>query len=110
LQNLIQNAQQAFAEVEGRSFELRVSLELRGQRLVLVVQDNGTGIAAENQNKIFDLNFSTRSQGLGLGLAMARAIVEQHGGTLRLLQSSVEGSTFEWALPVCKPNSDTSDS
>ena len=110
LQNLIQNAQQAFAEVQGRSFELRVSLELRGQGLVLVVQDNGTGIAAENQNKIFDLNFSTRSQGLGLGLAMARAIAEQHGGTLRLLQSSVEGSTFEWALPVCKPNSDTSDS
>jgi signal transduction histidine kinase len=67
----------------------------------IVVQDNGTGIAPENQDKIFDLLFSTKGQrGTGFGLAITKKIVEEHGGTVSFRSEVGRGTAFTIELPM----------
>jgi two-component system cell cycle sensor histidine kinase/response regulator CckA len=66
----------------------------------IVLQDSGSGIAAENLSKIFDPFFSTRSNGTGLGLAIAYSIVRKHEGVIRVESRLGVGSTFTVYLPV----------
>jgi signal transduction histidine kinase len=99
--NLIRNAIDAMSSVAPDRRRLRLTTEIRaGSTAVLSVQDNGVGIAAEDQHRIFDAFFTTKSSGMGLGLALSRTIVESHGGTVRLIRSGAEGSCFEVALPI----------
>ncbi|MFM8686605.1 MAG: ATP-binding protein, partial [Bacteroidota bacterium] len=86
LQNLFQNAIQAKLPGKDQA-EVRLRLDLVQDELVLEMLDQGAGISEEMQGRLFELNFTTRSEGLGLGLAMSRKIVEQHGGSLVLAYS-----------------------
>ncbi|MFM7699868.1 MAG: ATP-binding protein, partial [Bacteroidota bacterium] len=104
-QNLFQNAIQAKLPGKDQG-EVRLRLDLVRDELVLEMLDQGTGISEEMQGRLFELNFTTRSEGLGLGLAMSRKIVEQHGGSLGLAYSDERGTAFHWAMPVYTLNSE----
>jgi len=67
--------------------------------VLLEVSDNGIGIAAEQMEQIFDFFFTTKATGTGMGLALCRMIVEQHGGRLWVSQGEVHGATFHLQLP-----------
>lgn len=98
--NLLQNAIQAIPE--GREGHIAISMEdgESGETVVVKVTDNGTGIPPEVQPKIFVPNFTTKSSGTGLGLAMCKNIVEQAGGRIWFTTAPGAGTTFYVALPV----------
>ncbi len=78
-------------------------LEDAGDSAVITVRDQGPGIATEHLPRLFDSFFSTKQKGMGLGLSIARTIVEAHGGRIRAENASGEGALFHVELPVCEP-------
>jgi signal transduction histidine kinase len=101
--NLITNAIDAMDTVIDRARSLRVTSELKGSDGVVVkIADTGTGIAPENVDRIFDTFFTTKSQGMGMGLAICRSIVEAHGGTLSASPGDPHGAVFQLILPVSR--------
>ncbi|HSZ85913.1 MAG TPA: HAMP domain-containing sensor histidine kinase, partial [Puia sp.] len=95
--NLLQNALEA-CHKEKRI--ISVSEELNGNSVIVKVTDNGEGIPASTQSKIFIPNFTTKSSGTGLGLAMSKTIVEQAKGKIWFTTEVGEGTTFFVELPV----------
>jgi signal transduction histidine kinase len=95
--NLILNAIEA-VNVSGVISVNVMSADL-GSILIQLV-DNGPGIAEENLERIFDAYFSKRPGGTGLGLALARRIIEEHGGTIKAGNSAAGGAKFDIVLPV----------
>lgn len=96
--NLVQNAAEAISkDVTGR-VEL-TAVEIDGGVVRISIKDNGPGIPAEQQAKIFQPLFSTKVKGTGLGLAVTRGIIERHGGDIRVHSDGVCGTTFEVDLP-----------
>jgi len=65
------------------------------------VQDSGVGINSNNLAKIFDAFYTTKSQGMGMGLAISRSIVENHGGKLWAVPNQGPGATFQFTLLKC---------
>ncbi|PKP04088.1 MAG: hypothetical protein CVU11_06270 [Bacteroidetes bacterium HGW-Bacteroidetes-6] len=103
--NLIKNAQQAF--VAGRRGNVDVSLgedsySSEKNKAVVVVTDNGCGISPDLQKKIFQPNFTTKSSGTGLGLAMVKNIVDGFGGNITFESSEETGTTFKVELPLAE--------
>lgn len=96
--NLLANAVQACRGGD----ECRIIMDEKraGSKLTISVQDNGEGIAAEMQDKIFVPNFTTKSSGTGLGLAMCKGIVEQAGGRIWFETEKDKGTTFFVELPL----------
>jgi nitrogen fixation/metabolism regulation signal transduction histidine kinase len=90
--NLLTNAVQAIPG--DRYGHVRVSVEEDGEFWLVRIQDNGTGIPEELQDKVFYPNFTTKSSGSGIGLAMSRNIVEQHGGYISFETQENVGTTF----------------
>jgi signal transduction histidine kinase len=98
--NLVQNALEAMEGVQHRRV-LRVTTELRGPGAILVtVQDSGPGIDADKLDKIFDAFFTTKENGMGLGLAICRMIIERHRGRLTASSDGNTGAVFTIELPV----------
>lgn len=99
LLNLIQNA---FAAVEGSGRQARVVLavERRGTNVDLLVTDNGVGIAPAEQERIFDIFYSTKKGGTGLGLAIVQRIAQTHGGTVMIESTPGTGTTVRVSLPT----------
>jgi PAS domain S-box-containing protein len=93
--NLLKNAQQA-APSGGR---VCLSALSEGGALRIVVEDDGPGVAAQDRERIFDLYFTTKADGSGLGLPLAHHIVRSHGGTLEVAESELGGARFEIVLP-----------
>ncbi|WP_254017586.1 MASE4 domain-containing protein [Mesorhizobium escarrei] len=100
LLNLVSNAIEAMRHVSGRRRVLRIRSEPDEHNgVALSVEDNGIGVAPENTGQIFDVFFTTRSDGMGIGLAVCRSIVEAHGGALYIARTGSHGSVFRVALP-----------
>ena len=100
--NLVVNAVDAMRD-QDEADDRVLSLAVAGDALegvVFTVRDSGPGISPEIAGKIFDALFSTKSGGLGMGLAISRTIVENHGGRLRLESSPGAGVTFIFNIPV----------
>jgi two-component system sensor histidine kinase HydH len=98
LTNLLDNAVEA--SPEGRPVDVVASKE--GSSLVITFRDHGDGIEEENLDRIFEPFFTTRTNGTGLGLAVARRIVELHGGTLTARSIPDGGAEFRVTLPERK--------
>jgi signal transduction histidine kinase len=97
LANLMSNALEA---TRGRGAKIVVGLAvLPGEVLRVRVDDEGEGITDEVRDRLFEPLFSTRSQGIGLGLALCRRIVEKHGGTIAAINRPEGGARFEVHLP-----------
>lgn len=97
--NLIKNAQQSAAD--GRKVDIVVSLEAEGGRVTVKVADNGDGITKDIKEKIFRPNFTTKSTGMGLGLAITKNIVDNSGGEISFETAIGKGTTFTVTLPLC---------
>jgi len=98
LLNLVLNALRAMPG--GGWIELGGRTAQDGESVVLTVADTGPGISSEHLPRIFDPGFSTRAGSPGLGLAVCRTIVEQHGGTLTASSPAACGATFTLTLPL----------
>jgi signal transduction histidine kinase len=94
--NLIRNARDAMPQ-GGR---LTVTGRRQGDHVETHVSDTGTGIAPENLSRIMEPLFSTKARGLGLGLAIARAIIDKNSGSLRVESELGRGTTFTMRLPA----------
>lgn len=102
LNNLLKNAQQAIPEEQEGNITVKV--EVQDKKVVTYIIDNGVGMTREQQEKIFQPNFTTKSTGSGLGLAMVKNIIEQHGGNVYFETSRGLGTTFIFELPVPQEN------
>lgn len=95
--NLVKNAIQAIQEVEAPKIE--VSVKSENEHVFITVEDNGIGISEENKTKIFEPKFTTKSSGMGLGLAMVKNIVETYKGNITFTSQSGQGTIFTVSLP-----------
>jgi len=95
LMNLIQNAFDAVAE-EGK---IRLDYNCLDDKLEILIADNGRGIPEDKKKRIFDLYYTSRNDGTGIGLSITQKIIEQHGGTISFESRVNEGTTFRIVLP-----------
>ena len=95
--NLVKNAVQAVAHKEHPAVVVTV-IEEEG-RACLIVSDNGVGITEENKSMIFEPKFTTKSSGMGLGLAMVKNIVESCGGSINFTSKLNKGTIFKVNFP-----------
>jgi signal transduction histidine kinase len=98
--NLVVNGIQAIAGIIGRESSLTVrSQRVRGNRALVSVVDNGTGIEPGHLETLFDAFFTTKPSGMGMGLSICRSIIEAHGGKVRASNNRGFGATFRFTLP-----------
>jgi signal transduction histidine kinase len=99
--NLVRNAADAMNSVSDRTRVLRVKSAIHDPDRVLVsVEDSGTGIDPKNVDHIFDSFFTTKAQGMGMGLSICRSIIEAHDGRLWASLGDGHGSVFNIQLPA----------
>ena len=96
LMNILQNA---FDAVKNNG-EVVVKYYKVLNNLIIEVIDNGSGISAEQQKKIFDLYFTTKKDGNGLGLSISQKIIAQHNGSISVTSKVNNGTTFKIILPI----------
>ena len=100
LLNLLTNAVDFMASVTDRPHMLCVGSERLEDWVLISVQDSGTGINPEHAERMFDAFFTTKPNGIGLGLSICRSIVESHGGQLSVFPVHPHGSLFQVMLPA----------
>lgn len=101
--NLARNGIQAMADVQASARLLRMQVQASRSDpawLEFCVTDSGHGIDEETAKQLFTPFFSTKSDGMGLGLSLCRTVVEQHGGTLYFRRHTPQGTIFVFTLPV----------
>jgi nitrogen fixation/metabolism regulation signal transduction histidine kinase len=98
--NLLKNAIQAIPS--GKEGIINVSVSSADSSYLISVTDNGAGIPADQQDRIFTPNFTTKSGGMGLGLSMVKSIVESSGGKIWFKTRAGEGTTFYVSLPIAR--------
>jgi two-component system sensor histidine kinase HydH len=95
LMNIIQNAFDAI----NNNGKVEINYFREHKNIVITVSDNGSGIPEENRSQIFDLYFTSKKEGNGLGLSISQKIISQHKGSIEFT-SSGEGTTFKINLPI----------
>lgn len=107
LLNLVRNGMQSMEDAQAPYKELRITAAL-GQgmaderRVVFSVADHGVGIPQDIAEQLFTPFFTTRAEGMGLGLSMCRTVIEQHGGELRFAANVPQGTIFNFSLPLAE--------
>ena len=98
--NLLRNASDAMSTVSDRPKDLLIRTEQEaGDRIRLSVRDAGIGFSTQASKRIFDPFYTTKSDGMGIGLSVSRSIIEAHSGTLSAIPNAEGGVTFEFSLP-----------
>ena len=97
--NLLMNGIEAMSAVTDRSRDLLIrSCQHESDKVLVAVQDSGMGLDPKNMERIFDAFYTTKAQGMGMGLAISRSIVENHGGRLWAVPNDGPGATFQFTL------------
>jgi signal transduction histidine kinase len=102
LLNLILNAMEAMQSCPENARRVYIIARAAGECVEVAVSDSGPGIAAGNVERVFDPLFSTKAEGLGMGLAISRTIIEAHGGRLWADNRASSGATFRFTLPIAQ--------
>ncbi|MGB2843241.1 MAG: ATP-binding protein, partial [Candidatus Aminicenantaceae bacterium] len=97
--NVLRNAFEAVEERGKIIITLSLLKERPGNKIKIEISDNGVGIPEEDREIIFELFYTTKSSGIGLGLANARKIIEQHMGSIRVKEKEEKGTSFEILIP-----------
>jgi C4-dicarboxylate-specific signal transduction histidine kinase len=100
LLNLVLNATDAMKSVNGNGRALAITSARTNGVVKVIVEDSGPGLNEYSVRRIFTPFFTTKPDGMGVGLSISRSIVEAHGGRLALSRNSNRGATFEFELPV----------
>lgn len=96
--NLVKNGIQAIPE-EAEHPEIRVEVSSVADAVIIKISDNGVGISEENRQKVFEPKFTTKTSGMGLGLAMVKNIVETYKGSINFTSEKGKGTTFIVSFP-----------
>jgi len=108
--NLLRNASDAMVAVHDRPRQLVISTEREdGERVRLTVRDAGIGVDRESLDKLFDAFYTTKSGGMGIGLAISRSIIESHRGRIWAAPNDGPGATFAFSIPI-EPGASATDS
>lgn len=98
--NLLRNASDAMVAVEDRSRQLLIRTQREGdERVRLSVQDAGVGVNPQDIEKLFEAFYTTKSEGMGIGLSVSRSIIERHHGRLWAEPNDGPGVTFSFSIP-----------
>lgn len=100
LRNLITNAVDAMQTMPPRSRHLSICALPLAEEVLLLVEDSGPGVPAEKLNQVFQAFFSTKANGMGMGLAICASIIAAHGGVLRATRGRNDESLFFLTLPA----------
>jgi signal transduction histidine kinase len=100
--NLVVNALEAMRAVPAFSRELEIGAERQPDHVRVSVRDSGPGLPAMQRDRIFDAFYTTKSQGMGMGLAISRSIVNGHGGRLWAIANETVGETFYFTFPIAE--------
>jgi PAS domain S-box-containing protein len=104
--NLLRNAVDAMSAIDGRPRELLIRTERHeGNQVRLSVKDSGVGFTPEAAEKIFEAFYTTKTDGMGIGLSISRSIIEAHQGCLRATPNDVPGATFSFSIPCWRDDS-----
>jgi C4-dicarboxylate-specific signal transduction histidine kinase len=99
--NLIVNGVEAMSAVSGRKRQMLIRSKVQEDNQILVsIEDTGIGVNADDMARLFEPFFTTRSQGIGMGLPISRSIIEAHGGRLWAESTVDQGSVFQFTLPI----------
>jgi signal transduction histidine kinase len=98
--NLLVNASDAMSGVDDRPRELVIRTEIdESDRVRLTVQDAGVGFEPQSADKLFEPFYTTKSDGMGIGLSVSRSIIESHHGRLWAAPNDGPGATFSFSIP-----------
>jgi signal transduction histidine kinase len=101
--NLLRNASDAMSEIDDRPRQLLIRTEPGAEGGVrLSVQDAGRGLEPESKSRLFEAFYTTKSDGMGMGLSVSRSIIENHHGRLWATPNDGPGATFSFSIP-CRP-------
>ncbi len=103
--NLVKNAMEAMPQ----GGDLKVSLMRKGNCAIVSIQDTGCGIAQENLQHVFDIYYTTKEEGSGLGLMMVYDAITEHGGRVEVASKLKKGTTFRVFLPIREPRKQLPD-
>ncbi len=98
--NLILNALEAMNRIPEGPRLLTISSTREGKGALIAVEDTGAGLAAENLDRAFSAFYTTKPEGMGMGLAISRSIVEAHGGRIWATPNSPRGAVVCFSLPA----------
>lgn len=98
--NLILNAAQAMQGIDGRPRDLQLVTERDGERVTLSVRDSGVGADTEDLEQLFNAFYTTKADGMGVGLSISRSIIEAHGGQLWASKNDGPGLTVSFSIPI----------
>ena len=98
--NLVMNAIDAVARTPGAPREVRVTTRPKGRYAEVAVSDRGPGVKPEHESKLFEESFTTRTDGMGLGLSIVKTIVDMHQGTVTHESNQPRGAIFRVRIPA----------
>jgi len=107
--NLLRNASEAMSGIEDRPRHLLIRTEHAGESVRLMVQDSGIGLSTKDVERLFESFYTTKRDGMGIGLSISRSIIEARRGRMWAAANDGPGATFAFSIPADTPASRSSD-